>query len=103
MAAILPRILVGPVVRRVEPRSCSFWIALSQSATVTALIYKGAKESGIGTESPVGQGSLATRAIGAALHVAVVTVDLAGAAQPLAPGELYAYDLRFAFAGNVTS
>ncbi len=102
MAGSLPRVLAGPIVRRVEPRTVSFWIALSQAATVTALIFKGKQNAGA-TPQADGQGTLATRAVGASLHVAVVTIDLSGAQQPLAAGELYSYDVRFEFAGGEKS
>ena len=46
-------------------------------------------------------GRLATRAIGANLHVAVVTVDTSGV--PLDPGGLYSYDLQFRVGASTTT
>jgi hypothetical protein len=35
MAFQLPLILAGPIIRRVEPRLVSVWMAFSEPATVT--------------------------------------------------------------------
>lgn len=97
----LPLILAGPIVRRVEERTCSFWIALRESATVTATIWANPQ---FATETlgivatgdpPLASGQATTRRFGAHLHVAVVTVKLDSAAglSPLAPGTLYSYNL----------
>jgi hypothetical protein len=101
--APLPRVLAGPIVRRVEPRSCSFWVALSQEATVKALIWKGERNAPVSSaDTPFGTGELKTRRIAPKLHVAVVTVDLTGG-QPLEAGALYSYNLTFAFTGGPSS
>ena len=42
----LPRILAGPIVRRVEPTSCAFWIALSEPASVIARVWEGTRMAG---------------------------------------------------------
>ncbi len=90
-------------MRRVEPRSCSFWVALSQEARVNGSIWKGERSAPVsGADTPVGIGELKTRRIAAKLHVAVVTVDLTGG-QPLEPGALYSYNLAFAFTGGPNS
>lgn len=94
--------LAGPVVRRVEARSCSFWVALSQQATVTALIWKGTHNAKP-DDAALAQAQLATRRICARLHVAVVTIDLSSGTGSLDPGERYSYDLRFDFGGGTTS
>ncbi len=99
----MPKVLAGPIVRRVEFRSCSFWVALSAEATVKALIWKGERSTTPSSaDTPVGTGELKTRRIAANLHVAVVTVDLTGGA-PLQAGALYSYTLTFAFTGGGTS
>jgi hypothetical protein len=104
VAGPLPRVLAGPIVRRVEQRSCSFWVALSQEATVKASLWKGERSDtpDPGSDPPAGTGELKTRRIGTALHVAVVTVDLTGVA-PLEPGALYSYTLGFVFTGGGSS
>jgi hypothetical protein len=101
--ADLPKVLAGPIVRRVELRSCSFWVALSQAAKVTARVWKGPRTAPVsGADAPVGTGEAQTRAIGTALHVALVTVDLTGT-QPLEAGAVYSYDVKFAFTAGGTS
>lgn len=105
--ADLPLVLAGPIVRRVEARSCSFWIALSQSATVTAKIWAGPQFAGGATnsvqsgEAALGEGQAATRRFGAKLHVALVTVRFPVGTPPLAPGSLHAYNISFDAGGNV--
>jgi hypothetical protein len=90
-------------VRRVEPQTCSFWVGLSQEATVRASIWKGERNAPVSSaDTPVGTGELKTRRIAAKLHVAVVTVDLTGG-HPLEPGALYSYNLAFAFTGGPNS
>jgi hypothetical protein len=100
----LPRILAGPIVRRVQVRGCSFWVVLSVPATVKALIWKGRLDvGGSNALTALAEGELHTKRIGNNLHVAVVTVDLTAAPNPLDPGELYSYNLRFAFDAGGTS
>src|SRR5262245_48293991 len=82
--AELPLILAGPIVRRVETTSASFWIATSKpNALVEAAVFDIAAHE-------MGRANARARAFGAKLHVAVVTVSF----QPggLAPGQAYSYD-----------
>lgn len=103
MADLLPKVLAGPIVRRVEKLSCSFWVALSQEATITARIWKGERTAPVtDADTPAGSGQLKTRPVAAKLHIAVVTIDLTGG-HPLDPGVLYAYDLMFVFADTTKS
>jgi hypothetical protein len=98
----LPRVIAGPIVRRVERTACSFWVVLRESATVTARIWKGHQTAPVADSVPlIASGELATRAIGANLHVAVVTVDTSGT--PLDAGELYSYDLQFKVGATTTT
>ena len=98
----LPLVIAGPVVRRVERTSCSFWVVLREAATVTATIWKDHQSSPVDASIPlVASAELATRAIGAQLHIAVVTVDTSGT--PLAAGELYSYDLQFKVGSTTTT
>lgn len=79
----LPLILAGPIVRRVELTSASFWIATSKSASVRAQVYD------LGGNA-VKDATAATRPFGDNMHVVVVTVPFDG---PLAPGQIYSYDI----------
>ena len=93
----LPLVVAGPIVRRVESRFCSFWVALSEPATVTATVWAEIQESasatGVKSGAPtVATGSAPTVRFGRHLHVAVVT---ARAAASLQPGAIFSYDLAF--------
>ena len=95
---MLPLVLAGPIVRRVEPRLCSFWVAMRQPATVTADVWPGIQQSGgvgsVPSGAPkVATGSAPTVRFGANLHVAVVTARAAASFQP---GAIFSYDLSFA-------
>ena len=96
----LPAVLAGPIVRRVEPRLCSFWIALpSPSNQVTATIWRGLQMAGPAGNSvttgdaAAGTATVATRRFGRQLHVALVTVKIDAPALPLEPGTIYSYDI----------
>ena len=98
----LPRVIAGPVVRRVERTSCSFWVVLREQATVTAKVWKDHQQAPVADSVPlVASGQVTTRRAGAALHVAVVTVDTSGA--PLEAGALYSYDLSFQVGSSTTN
>jgi hypothetical protein len=85
--------LLGPILRRVEPRHVSVFVATHQPANVRLLLYDGQVDA----ESPPPQLALKethTTRFAAGFHAVVVTVDLEDAAAPLLPGDLYSYDLR---------
>lgn len=86
----LPLVVAGPIVRRVEGQKCSFWIALRDSATVTAKVWQGEQFAGAG--APLATATASTRAFGVHLHIAVVTVELPAGVNA---GVLYSYDLSF--------
>jgi hypothetical protein len=97
----LPLVLAGPIIRRVTPRACSLWVALSRPTTVTATLWPGTQTAGGSAGSvasgdvPAGAGSAQTRRFGQRIHVALVTVDLAAPTPPLTPGTVHSYDLGF--------
>ena len=98
----LPRVIAGPIVRRVERTTCSFWVVLREAATVTARIWQGHQTAPVADSVQlIASGELATRAVGTNLHVAVVTVDTSGT--PLDPGGLYSYDLSFRIGSTTTN
>ncbi|MGP4090317.1 hypothetical protein, partial [Streptomyces sp. KR55] len=106
--AALPLILAGPLVRRVEPRSVSVWVALRDSVPVTLRLWSGSQLAApTGGQVQSGDQPLTTsqpvtpRRFGQQLHVAVMTAELAQPAPPLTPGSLVSYDLQFGgSAGN---
>ena len=87
----LPRVLAGPVLRQVTPKSVTVWVALKVSATVT-LFLKDAKGNGLGS-SP----GLPTVAVGQNLHILAITAKPSGA--DLTEGVVYQYDLTFTMGG----
>jgi len=99
--APLPTVLAGPIVRRVEPRLASFWIALRDPAdAVTATIWRDIQVAGAtaGTvasnDAKVASATVKTRRFGKQLHIALITVKIPSPAPPLAPGTIYAYDIQ---------
>jgi hypothetical protein len=112
VAGVLPFLLAGPILRRVEPRQCVVWVALSEPADqVHVRIWAGAQAAGDagGTvrsgEEPAGEAFAKPRRFGAKLYIAVVDLrlvapspDLPTGARtdpPLTPNTLYAYDVWF--------
>jgi hypothetical protein len=99
--ADLPPVLAGPIVRRVEPRLCSFWIALRDASdNVTATIWRDIQTAGpisgsVNSGDPkVASASVKTRRFGKQLHVALVTIKIESPAAPLTPGTIYSYDIQ---------
>jgi hypothetical protein len=93
----VPLVLAGPIARRVDARYCSFWVALSQPATVTADVWPGIQRSDtvgsvVSGDPKVATGSAPTIRFGEKLFVAVVT---ARASTSLQPGAIFSYDLSF--------
>jgi hypothetical protein len=89
-----PLVLAGPLVRRVEPAGASVFVACKHARAVQLSIYAGTSPDPrhlVHTEEG------RTIPLGRYLHVALVT---ARPAEPLEPGRLYGYDLRFAEPGN---
>jgi hypothetical protein len=64
----LPLILAGPILRRVDSRSVSFWIAVSAASLVRVDVYDGLVDAGAPSGSlasvhadPIADGTLTTR------------------------------------------
>ena len=99
--ATLPPVLAGPIVRRVEPRACSFWVALRDASdSVTATIWRGIQSAGPAggsvnsTDAAVASATVKTRRFGKQLHVALITVKIDSPAPSLTPGTIYSYDIQ---------
>ena len=72
-----PLLLAGPILRRVTTESMSVWVATSQACTVTVGVFSSFPVSATTTSAqPTYAGQRATVAVGAGLHIAVVTVAL---------------------------
>lgn len=92
----LPELLAGPILRRVEKRQVSVWLAFSESFHVTLKIWEGDNIKHEGTVANQPAGALATGEapslqIGTRLFVALVTatVDVPG----MIPGKVYSYNI----------
>jgi hypothetical protein len=87
----LPLILIGPILRRVEPRLVSVFVATSKPAAVHLAVYDGVADGAAPGTELVG-GDATTTAFGAQFHATVVVAPLAG--NPLLAGHRYSYDLH---------
>jgi len=70
----------------------SVWVATSEQRTVKLDLWQGSVAAGT-AEPPLASGTRETLRIGAALHVAVVTVKIEPHLAPLNPGTRYAYNV----------
>jgi hypothetical protein len=97
----LPLVLAGPILRRVEPRLCTVWVALRESARVQVTVWEGAQfataNPGLvaSEDAPIAVDSRQTRRFGEQLHIAVVPVPVLEGAPALLPGQTYSYDVQF--------
>jgi hypothetical protein len=88
----IPLLLLGPILRRVEPRHVSVFVATHQPANARVAIFDGQVD--VASPPPeLAAADLHTTRFAAGFHAVVVTVDLADAAA-LQPGHLYSYDVR---------
>jgi hypothetical protein len=95
----LPFVLLGPMLRRVEPRHVSVFLATNVPADVRVSLFDGEVDAA----APPGElvaAEMSTTRFAASFHAAVVTVDLVGATAPLEPGHLYSYDVRLTVDGG---
>ncbi|MBE3557936.1 MAG: hypothetical protein IMW89_01755 [Ktedonobacteraceae bacterium] len=91
-AASLPLVLAGPLVRRVEPRSVTIWLALKEAMRVTLRVYAKDHEDHL---SLLFAGTQQTIHLGDHLHVIAVTARATLPELHLAWGEIYYYNLFF--------
>ncbi len=90
----LPFLLAGPILRRVEPRLVSVWLALKEPATVKLSLWEGGNIK-TGEKEPMASGpdpAAATIRIGERLHLLVVSLELSEG-KKLQPDKTYSYDL----------
>src|SRR5262249_23192197 len=86
----LPRVLAGPVLRKVAPRSASVWLAMRTGGDVTATVLDA-------LDATVAEAHRHSVAIGTQLHIVCVTATPADGAPDLTEGLVYRYRLAFAF------
>jgi hypothetical protein len=88
----LPRVLAGPVLRKVTPRSVSVWLATRVGGDVTLTVVDAPN-----APAPLASGRRHTVAVGTQLHIVCVTAVPAEGAADLVEGVIYRYKLAFAF------
>ena len=86
----LPRLLCGPILRKVTPTSATVWLALLDSATVTLTVRDDERRKRL-------EGAGKTIAVGTKLHIVAVTARVPSEGTALKEGVVYEYDLTFAF------
>lgn len=90
--AALPLILAGPILRRVEPRAVTVWLALKEPRRVTLRIYAPGEQEQLIEQF---EGTRHTIRLGDHLHLVAVTAHATNDDELLNWGELYYYDLFF--------
>jgi hypothetical protein len=100
----LPKLLAGPIIRRVDKAGATFWLAFSEQVTVTAKVWLG-EQTSAGAGSVVGGAPavaeslpVQTRRFGAKLHIVAVTTTIG----VIAPGALHAYDIVVSGTGGLS-
>lgn len=85
-----PRVLAGPMLRRVTPKSITVWLAMRAGASV---VLTGKDDQNV----QVMQGQQHSVAIGQNLHIVAVTAHLLPVFADAKEGVIYRYDLAFNF------
>ena len=85
----LPRVLAGPILRRVTPTTVTVWVALREAAPSVTLTVSDDHNH------PLMTGTRPTVAIGKSLHIAAVTAHPLGGFTALQAGNIYQYNLDF--------
>lgn len=93
----LPLIIAGPILRRVEPKEVTVWLALKEAATVELSLWRDLQNNGDLDEASgdfIGKTAQDTVPIGAHLHVLAIRLELTNPNE-LDWGLLYSYNLKF--------
>ncbi|MDA0161691.1 hypothetical protein OM076_15540 [Solirubrobacter ginsenosidimutans] len=85
-----PRVLAGPILRKVTPETATVWLAMREPGRVTLKVFD---PSGL----RMLEGTRHTIALGTKLHIVAVTATRQPPAAPLVENVVYRYDLAFAF------
>src|SRR5262245_39585767 len=89
-----PRVLTGPILRKVTPTSVTVWLALREPGAIQLIVVDA-------NNKRIMEGTRHTVAIGVYLHLVAVTAMLAPAEAEMTEGNVYQYDLVFNFDDNV--
>ena len=96
----LPLLLAGPILRRVDPNLVSVWLALSEPAKVSLVVYEGVATAANATPF-VTSAPEDTWRLGDKLHLALVSARIPETAgKSLQPDTLYSYDLSIIAGGR---
>jgi hypothetical protein len=87
-----PLILAGPIVRRVEPKLASVWVALKEPATIRLDVWEGIEPANT-TRLPFAQATTFTLRVGENLHVGLPYITLGEQSPAFLPGQIYSYNL----------
>ena len=105
----LPLLFAGPILRRVEPRQVSVWVALSEARTVTLSLWRDFVTTGPGTgvfvggPAPAHAAETMTKRIGEHLHIALVTITMPADIAALQPGVIYSYNVTLSGGASPTA
>jgi hypothetical protein len=91
----LPRVLAGPVLRKVTSEEVTVWVVVRRPASVVL------KVMGAASDIRLLEGQRHTVAVGANLHIVAVTAKRQPPAAELAEGRIYRYDMVFEFDDGV--
>lgn len=91
--AALPLVLCGPMLRRVDSRSVSVFVALKAPAGVQLEVHDGTTPSAGDLPAHRISNPEPTVALGRHLHVAVVTLRIPPGSPALTAGQVYGYDV----------
>ena len=96
----LPLLLAGPILRRVDPNLVSVWLALSQPAKVSLVVYEGTAVAA-GATPFLTSAPEDTWRVGDKLHFALVSARIGETdARSLQPDTLYSYDVSIIAGGT---
>src|SRR5690349_11308000 len=99
--AALPQILAGPILRRVEPRLVTIWMAFSEPQHIElhlwSEIIKTQKTSTVYEPEipPDYTATTDTQRIGTHFHIAFITLNIEAPKLPLVRDQVYCYNVRF--------
>ena len=91
-----PRVLAGPILRKVTPKAVTVWLALRKPGSVTLTVLDQDK-------TKVMEGSRHAVSVGQNLHIVAVTAKLLPVFQELTEGVAYQYNLLFDFDDNLST
>lgn len=94
----LPPVLLGPILRRVEPTRVSVFVATRAPASITLRLYAGVVDAAAPPPELTTVTGQTTR-FAAAFHATVITAQLADASA-LQPGHQFSYDVSVALDGG---